>query len=273
MSDKRYLGGGITKNPSQNEKNVFHISKSTECIRPNDTTVEDSLINMTQEISNIKQEIINVKQSLANVTITDAVKSEIRLSAYPVGSIYMSTTNVNPGNTIGGTWVEWGSGRVPVGVNVNEAEFNTVEKTGGAKYCALGHSNMPSHAHTLSHTHTTPQTATWDAGSHSHGMDDTWTNAIQVSGNTMKWQTAGNYAGGGTLTPGMRPANSATWTYEDIYVYNPAHNIHAVGHHAHVIPAMTTNSLSTATTSYAGEGAAFGIMQPYITCYMWKRTA
>lgn len=52
---------------------------------------------------------------------------------YPVGSIYMSTSSTNPSNFMGGTWVAWGSGRVPVGVNTSDSDFNTVEKTGGAK--------------------------------------------------------------------------------------------------------------------------------------------
>ena len=30
----------------------------------------------------------------------------------------------------GGTWVSWGSGRVPVGVNTNDSDFKTVERTG-----------------------------------------------------------------------------------------------------------------------------------------------
>lgn len=52
---------------------------------------------------------------------------------YPVGSIYMSTSSTNPSSFMGGTWVAWGSGRVPVGVDTNDTDFNTVNKTGGEK--------------------------------------------------------------------------------------------------------------------------------------------
>jgi len=52
---------------------------------------------------------------------------------YPVGSIYMSVNSTNPSVMFGGTWESWGSGKVPVGVNTEETEFNTVEKTGGEK--------------------------------------------------------------------------------------------------------------------------------------------
>jgi hypothetical protein len=66
---------------------------------------------------------------------------------YPVGSIYLSVNNVNPGTFIGGTWVAWGTGKVPVGVDTAQTEFNTVEETGGAKTHTLGVSEIPSHTH------------------------------------------------------------------------------------------------------------------------------
>lgn len=56
-----------------------------------------------------------------------------RESIFPVGSIYMSVTNTNPSNSFGGTWVLWGQGRVPIGVDTSQSEFNSVEKTGGTK--------------------------------------------------------------------------------------------------------------------------------------------
>lgn len=64
---------------------------------------------------------------------------------YPIGSIYMSVNSTNPKNLFGGTWVQWGSGRVPVCVNTSNSNFNTVEKTGGAETHKLTTSQMPSH--------------------------------------------------------------------------------------------------------------------------------
>ena len=66
---------------------------------------------------------------------------------YPVGSIYMSVANVSPTTFIGGTWAVWGKGRVPVAVDTGQTEFNTVEKTGGAKTHTLTVGEMPSHNH------------------------------------------------------------------------------------------------------------------------------
>lgn len=111
---------------------------------------------------------------------------------YPIGSVYMNATdNTNPGDLLGfGTWVAFGAGRVPVGIDTGQTEFNAPEKTGG-------HKALQSHSHTGStstngdHNHTiafhgstssiTPGTdlkginwpsdrsrTTGNAGSHSH---------------------------------------------------------------------------------------------------------
>lgn len=47
----------------------------------------------------------------------------------------------------GTTWVAWGSGRVPVGVNTSDSNFNTVEKIGGESEHTLTVNQMPEHNH------------------------------------------------------------------------------------------------------------------------------
>ena len=69
---------------------------------------------------------------------------------YPIGSIYLSIKNTNPSSLFGGTWVPWGAGRVPVGVDTTQTEFNAVEKTGGEKTHTLTVDEMPSHNHAQS---------------------------------------------------------------------------------------------------------------------------
>ena len=71
---------------------------------------------------------------------------------YPVGSIYMSATLSNASdvnNALPGTWQAWGAGRVPVGVDTSQTEFNSVEKTGGEKTHTLTIAEMPSHSHNI----------------------------------------------------------------------------------------------------------------------------
>lgn len=62
-----------------------------------------------------------------NVTINDNP-----VAFYPVGAIYMSVDSTNPSEIFGGTWEEFAKGRVLVGVDTSQEEFNTVEKTGGS---------------------------------------------------------------------------------------------------------------------------------------------
>ena len=67
---------------------------------------------------------------------------------YPVGSIYMSVNPTNPSEFFPLTaWAEWGKGRVPVGVDTSQTEFNKAEKTGGSKAVTLTVDQIPSHTH------------------------------------------------------------------------------------------------------------------------------
>lgn len=68
---------------------------------------------------------------------------------YPIGTIYESTKPDNPSTFMGGTWSRFGNGRVLVGVDENDADFNTVNKTGGEKAHTLTIPEMPSHTHTF----------------------------------------------------------------------------------------------------------------------------
>ena len=69
------------------------------------------------------------------------------LNHYTIGSIFITTTNINPGTFIGGTWEAFGTGRTLVGVDTSQTEFNTVLKTGGEKTHKLTLDEMPSHTH------------------------------------------------------------------------------------------------------------------------------
>lgn len=52
---------------------------------------------------------------------------------YPIGSIYQSTAPTNPTTFMGGVWERFGNGKVLVGVNESDSDFNTANKSGGYK--------------------------------------------------------------------------------------------------------------------------------------------
>lgn len=67
---------------------------------------------------------------------------------YPIGCIYTEVTGVNPATTFGfGTWVAFGEGKVLVGRNSVDTDFDTAEETGGEKTHVLTEAEMPQHSH------------------------------------------------------------------------------------------------------------------------------
>ena len=69
------------------------------------------------------------------------------LQVYPVGCIYTSVTSTNPSSLFGGSWVAFGAGRVLVGIDGSQSEFDSVNETGGSKTHTLSVSEIPAHTH------------------------------------------------------------------------------------------------------------------------------
>ena len=152
---------------------------------------------------------LSISNGVLNVDIDEIVSNKIledNKKKYPVGKIIMSTTNTNPSTYLGfGTWELWGSGRVPVGVDTEQTEFNSSEKEGGEKTHTLTIQEMPSHMHDMADN------------------------------------DAGYYAGWG---------DRAGWCQA---------SVHGNG--------------GRFGTAYVGGNQPHNNLPPYITCYMWKRTA
>ena len=95
--------------------------------------------------------------STTKVATTAFVQAALA-AAYPVGSIYINaTSSTNPATLLGfGTWVAFGAGRVPVGLDAGNAAFDTAEETGGsADAIVVSHTHTatvtdPGHVHTIS---------------------------------------------------------------------------------------------------------------------------
>lgn len=181
----------------------------------------------------------------------DLIK-ELTKELYPVGSIYMSVNNVNPSTYFGGTWVSWGAGRVPVGINANDGDFNTVEKTGGAKSVSSSHTHSTAnHTLTLSeipaHNHSASSNS---AGAHTHNIQNQKTKWGGGSGNYVMIDA----------TSGYTAVSNKTTT--------------SAGAHSHTI--SVNNSGGGGAHNHGNTGSASvsaNVLQPYIVCYMWKRTA
>lgn len=189
---------------------------------------------------------------------------------YPVGSIYMSVNSTNPSTLFGGTWALWGSGRVPVSVNTSDTNYNLPEKTGGSSSVNLAHTHtVANHSHGMSHTHTVNSHAHTTAGhaltvaqmpAHSHFVQTSWTKGGGTPVKIAGAEKGENYNGTSNYT-GSQGSGSA----------------HSHGNTGNSSPATntgtktSTDNSSPATTSSLSSSVS--LLQPYITCYMWKRTA
>jgi len=96
-------------------------------------------------------DITGVRNLTCTGTITIGSNTAATLQAvYPVGSIYINAaSSTNPATLLGfGTWAAFGAGRVIVGLNASDSDFDTAQETGGAKTHTLSTSELPSHTHT-----------------------------------------------------------------------------------------------------------------------------
>lgn len=82
----------------------------------------------------------------------DAIPAVDLSSVYPVGSVYINASvSTNPSTLLGfGTWEAFGAGRVMVGLDAGQTEFDTAGETGGAKTHTLTVDEIPSHSHSTS---------------------------------------------------------------------------------------------------------------------------
>jgi hypothetical protein len=106
-------------------------------------------IFIDNDLSNVNAYHNTVVSAKAVKNYVDNVTTAALELSYPIGSIYINATNAtNPNTLLGfGTWTAFGAGRVPVGIDAGQTEFNTAEETGGAKTHTLTTSEMPSHSH------------------------------------------------------------------------------------------------------------------------------
>lgn len=182
--------------------------------------------------------------SIERIASIEKGLNEIFNLIYPVGSIYMSTLATNPSNLFGGTWVAWGSGRVPVGVNAGDSNFNAVEKTGGQAANTIATNNLPAHNHGVNdpgHGHTVLP---------ADGTCNVPCTQYPLTGKVAVGASVGYYAP-------IESQQGNNWKYANGLTADNA---------------ATGISTQNAYGNAAGGADAITNLQPYITCYMWKRT-
>jgi len=202
----------------------------------------DSDVDLGTTAKRFKDAYVDTLTTTGNITVGGTLSGTLAASVlgavYPVGSIYINaTSSTNPGTLLGfGTWVAFGAGRVPVGINASDTDFDTAEETGGAKTHIIAESNLPAHKHFLFANHSMNGTAAQHFVRKSGSAVNS--DGINKSASLEYYQSSGS----------------------DDFKYSMAYD--------------TNNAAPTVHPSSAtGSGADVSHMNPYIVVYMWKRTA
>ena len=94
----------------------------------------NTTISQNQSAFNTFKEETNTKFTATKEELTELINTTFD-SIYPVGSVYISLTNTNPGTYLKGTWEQFAQGRTLVGVGEGSDGTNTqtfdVNDTGG----------------------------------------------------------------------------------------------------------------------------------------------
>lgn len=216
----------------------------------NGTDIVDATNYLPGTTTGVTQATTTSTDQLATTAFVQAVKQ----SLHPVGSIYMNATNAtNPATLLGfGTWAAFGAGRVPVGFNAANPLFDAAEETGGSYDATL-----------VSHTHT--GTTGGQSANHSHGGT---TDGIGDHAHNTTFGYGNDFDYFGNNVTALSPAGQGV-------TGNTVITSGGAGAHSHTFSTggVSADHSHSFTTASSGSSATNANIQPYITVYMWKRTA
>ena len=168
------------------------------------------------------------------------------LDAYPIGAYYISSSPTSPATLFGGTWVQV-KDRMILAVGDT---YNSAGATGGSATTKLVVNNIPSHSHSCG-----------AAGNHTHTrgtMNITGSAPTDVAANS--GYSGAMYYGGGITASSANGEDNRAWKINFDASRNWTGSTSTEGNHSHSI-------------GNTGSGTAFTTISPYITAYVWRRTA
>lgn len=148
------------------------------------TAIETALVGGTLPAANgsalTNLTAANITGTLDADTVGGYTPAQLMALVMPVGFVVTLGVSTNPGTLYGfGTWTAI-AGKVIVGLDSGQTEFDTLDETGGAKTHTLTTTEMPSHSHTQrvkagGGAETDVSRATDRSGSESNGTSTTAT--------------------------------------------------------------------------------------------------
>lgn len=214
----------------------------------------------------VQAETLEEKVSALNTKVNQFAENGLTTEdLYSVGSIYITTSSTSPATLFGGTWEIYDVDKQLVGVGSNDTTTYSASSVGGSATKTLATVNLPAHAHsitpsgTIASTFTGSQVTTSSSGAHTH---------------TIGWYKSGDEAAGYGMGSSTYYQNRVMIYNGESYITNTTSSSYTSTHT--VTPKGTVTSTFTGTsvdTSSVGTGSSFDVRNPYITVYMWKRTA
>lgn len=174
----------------------------------------------------------------------------------------MSVNPTSPAELFGGTWEPLDQGRVLIGAGTSHPAGDT----GGEETHKLTTSEMPSHNHSMdsagSHSHTGDADS---AGSHSHTLYICTTNTREG----MNYMYPYDYNSSTVFGLNYQSTSSEREWYS-----NPSKILKedSSGTHSHDLTINSGGSHQHTIDNTGGNGS-HNNMPPYLSVYMWKRTA
>ena len=192
--------------------------------------------------------------------------AELMNEVYPVGSIYITAVNKNPGTFLGGTWQQIASGRTLIGAG---AGYNVGNTGGSATISYTPSGSVGNHKLTLSeiptHKHNnTVSISNASAGAHRH--------FVSSGSSDYKALKADNY-----LAKSFDTESSVF----DVYTLKGTNTDATIGRsssagaHSHNNTVSITNANAGESGNhnhgFTGSSATLNVMQPYLVVYYWQR--
>lgn len=192
---------------------------------------------------------------------------------FPVGSIFMTVDSTfNPGIHFGGTWERYAKGKTIVGVNESDTSFNSVNKEGGNKTISytpggsvgnhkLTVAEIPSHSHVIGgHTHEIHY-----SGAQGSAVDN------RIFQNYHQYPSQANDVN--VMVPKQVPLNTdVEWGLFSRVKVDEATNPWKTAAPSGETGTTSVGGNGNHSHGFSGSTTNLNVLQPYITCYIWRRT-
>lgn len=209
----------ILSNVAYSQTNGYVLHNSDGTLRIPDNSISINKVSALQAALDAKQASLvsgtNIKTINGNSIVGSGnlVLAGVGGESFPVGSVFISVVNTNPNALLGyGVWESFGAGKILIGQDPNDTDFDLAEETGGSKTKTITAGNLPQLDVTITdpgHTHVQNKN-TGTTGALSGYTPDASTSTSAASGYSTASATTGisataNTGGANTALNVMNP--------------------------------------------------------------------